>query len=86
MWLRRRLSKGNYFGISTGVAEPELNAGKEKDAGAWQVETQKQQPQEWRPPEQEEETQTRLLGSTFSSLLKKKEKKKKDRRQKRIEA
>lgn len=32
----------------TGVAEPELNAGKEKDAGAWEAETQKQQLQEWR--------------------------------------
>lgn len=48
MWSRRRLSKGNYFGILTGVAEPELNAGKEKNAGTWQVETQKHQLQEWR--------------------------------------
>lgn len=63
----------------TGVAEPELNAGKEKDAGAWEAETQTQQLQEWRFSGARGRDSNQMVWFRFPSLLKEN-----GRRQKRI--
>lgn len=62
--------KENVFEILMGIAEPApWIDGREKDAGAWRVETDTQQRLKWRSTGGEEETQIGQFGPAFPSLL-----------------